>query len=73
MTIPVGGEIGEVRIHGNTACLTVSRLIAEVLAQEIHTVDQHLTFHFGNADAIVNGKTVSPCVSIVVARTRLAG
>ena len=26
--------------------------------QEIHTVDQHLTFHSGSADAIVNGKTV---------------
>ncbi|KAF7797614.1 hypothetical protein EIP86_008814 [Pleurotus ostreatoroseus] len=24
---------------------------------EIHTVDQHLSFHSGSADAIVNGKT----------------
>ena len=30
--------------------------------QEIHSVDQHLTFHSGSADAIVNGKTVSACV-----------
>ncbi|GJE92714.1 cupin domain-containing protein [Phanerochaete sordida] len=27
------------------------------IGEEIHTVDQHLSFHSGSADAIVNGKT----------------
>jgi len=27
------------------------------IGEEIHTVDQHLSFHSGTADAIVNGKT----------------
>ena len=54
MTIPVGGEIGQVsacvRVFSTPNLLTVT--------QEIHHVDQHLSFHSGTADAIVNGKTV---------------
>lgn len=56
MTIPVGGEIGEVSTRRRSA--TIARRAAHTFIQEIHTVDQHLSFHSGVADAIVNGKTV---------------
>lgn len=53
MTVPAGGEIGEVR--------DISRWKAWVATvngnrQETHTVDQHLYFVSGNAQAITDGK-----------------
>lgn len=73
MTIPVGGEIGQVRLVTMRIYALYQVLTALFALQEVHTVDQHLTFHSGVADAIVNGKTVSARILSILRGRKTCG